>query len=442
MAKQPTSVVGIDIGTRFIKVAEVRSGRTPALTNIGIAPTPEGAVDSAGIVDRAKVAGVLKRLLVDSGISTKQAAFSLAGQNAVVVRILEVPRMNPNELRQHMDWEIQRNIPFADTRVQSAYEIIHRPGEDPSDPNMEVVLAVAQQDAVDGLVEVSDKAGLEPYAIDVEPLALGRSLLLTQPEMLQGAVLVVNLGASSTSIDIYDRGILSFPRILPTGGDMFTRAIAERLGLPEEEAEQLKVSSAEVLLDQIPQAPSPFGIPGTPGGFYTPTLGGQPEPTFAPGTPYSPATVFEPSPEESEPFGAVPPSPFAVPPEPEPAPEPEPPVEPGLPAPQAPSDARKVEIFHALYPLLEELVSEVRRSIEYFRSRHGDVEVRQILLCGGAAVMPNLDQFIANALGIPTAVANPVRGVQMQVKRHGPEYVASNAHLLAVAIGMGLHASF
>ncbi len=440
MAKQPASLVGIDIGTRFIKVAEVRTGRTPVLTNIGIAPTPEGAVDSAGVVDRAKVAGVLKRLLADSGISTKQAAFALAGQNAVVVRILEVPRMNPTELRQHMDWEIQRNIPFADTRVQSAYEIIHRPGEDPNNPNMEVVLAVAQQDAVDGLVEVSDKAGLEPYAIDVEPLALGRSLLLTQPNMLQGAVVVVNLGASSTSIDIYERGILSFPRILPTGGDMFTRAIAERLGLPDEEAEQLKVSSAEVLLDQIPQAPSPFSIPGGLGGFYTPTLGGQP--SFEPGAPYSPATTFEPSLGEAEPFGTVPPSPFGVPPEPTPITEPEPPAEPELPATQSPSDARKVEVFHALYPLLEELVTELRRSIEYFRSRRSDVEVQQILLCGGAAVMPNLDQFIANALGIPTAVANPLLGVQMQVKRHGPEYVASHAHLLAVAIGMGLHASF
>ncbi len=438
MAKQPSSVVGIDIGTRFIKVAEVRSGRPPVLTSIGIAPTPEGAVDSAGIIDRAGVAGVLKRLLSEAGISTKQAALSLAGQNAVVVRILEVPRMNPAELRQHMDWEIQRNIPFADTRVQSAYEVIHRPGEDPNDPNMEVVLAVAQQDAVDGLVEVADKTGLEPYAIDVEPLALGRSLLLTQPDIGQGAVLVVNLGASATSIDIYDKGILSFPRILPTGGDMLTRAIAERLMISEEEAEQLKTSSAEVLLDQIPTSTSPFGVPGAPGGFFTPTLGGQPEepPPF---TPYSPAMSVEPPPGEEP---TVPPSPFTVPPEPQPSEESFAPAEPELPAPQAPTDSRKVEIFHAIYPLLEELVAEIRRSVEYFRSRHGDVEVSQILLCGGAAVMPNLDQLIANGVGIPTSVANPIRGLQMQVKRHGPEYVASHAHLFAVAIGMGLHASF
>lgn len=437
MAKQPGSVVGVDIGTRFIKVAEVRSGRPPVVTNVGVAPTPEGAVDSAGIIDKNAVSATLKKLLSDSGISSKSGAFALAGQNAVVVRILEVPRMNPAELRQHMDWEIQRNIPFADTRVESAYEIIHRPKENPNDPNMEVLLAVAQQDAINGLVDVADKVGLEPYAIDVEPLALGRSLLLTQAEMQNKAVAVINLGAGATSIDIYDRGLLSFPRILPTGGDMLTRAVAERLAVSEGEAEQLKIQLAEVLMDQIPVGGSPFSIPGAPTvGFQAPSF--SPEPTYTSRTPYSPAgsspfSVPGLGEEPSAPETDVPPSPFAQPQSPS--------GDTSLPTP-SPTDSRKIAVFHAIYPLLEELISEIRRSVEYFRSRHGDIEITQILLCGGGAVIPNLDQFIANSIGIPTAVANPMRGLTMQVKRHGPEYVANNAHLLAVAVGMGLHASF
>lgn len=438
MAKQPSVVVGIDLGSRFIKAAEVRVGRPPVVTNIGIAPTPEGAVDSTGVVDKAAVAATLKKLLAESGIGTKQAAFALAGQNSVVVRILEVPRMNAVELKQHMDWEIGRNIPFADTRVQSAYEVVRRPGTDPNADNMEVVLAVAQQDAVDGLVEIADKLGLEPYAIDVEPLALARSLLLTQPDMQSQNVVVVNLGAEATSVDIYSAGYLSFPRTVPTGGNMLTRAIAERLMIAEAEAEQLKVQQAEVLMDQIPQSTSPFSVPGMPtGGFYTP--GFPSEPTIAPEpSPFmTPGSFMAPEPD-------IPPSPFAVPGEPEPAPAPEPPEaapEPALPA-QSSVDPRKIEVFLAIYPLLEELASEIRRSIEYFRSRHMDAEVQTIVLCGGAATMPNLDQFLASAVGIPTVVGNPFKGVQLQVKRHGPEYVAANAHLMAVAVGMGLHASF
>lgn len=430
MAKQPGVVVGIDLGSRFIKVAEVRAGRPSVVTNIGIAPTPEGAIDSSGIIDKAAVSATVKKLLSETGVSTKQAAFALAGQNSVVVRVLEVPKMSPAELRQHMDWEIGRNIPFADTRVQSAYEVVRRPNANPNADNLEVVLAVAQQDAVDSLVDIADKVGLEPYAIDVEPLALARSLLLTQSDMQNQNVAIVNLGAESTSIDIYNQGILSFPRLLPTGSNMLTRAVAERMMISEAEAEQLKVQLAEVLMDQIPQAPSPFAVPGAPtGGFYTP--GFTSEPTIAPEpspfmTPGSFTTGEEPQPD-------IPPSPFAEPIEPEP--------EPALPA-QSPTDPRKTEIFLAIYPLLEELVSEIRRSVEYFRSRNVDADVQMIVLTGGGAIMPNLDQFIASAVGIPTVVGNPFKGVQVSVKRHGPEYVAANAHLMAVAIGMGLHASF
>jgi type IV pilus assembly protein PilM len=171
---------------------------------------------------------------------------------------------------------------------------------------MEVVLAVAQQDAVDSLVDIADRLGLEPYAIDVEPLALARSLLLTQPDMQSQNVAVVHLGAESTSIDIYSQGYLSFPRILPSGGNMLTRAIAERLMVSESEAEPLKVQLAEVLMDQIPQATSPFGVPGMPtGGFYTPGLGS--EPTIAPEpSPFmTPGSFTMPEPSEPE----IPPSP-------------------------------------------------------------------------------------------------------------------------------------
>jgi type IV pilus assembly protein PilM len=135
----------------------------------------------------------------------------------------------------------------------------------------------------------------------------------------------------------------------------------------------------------------------------------------------------------------IPPSPFEAPGEVEPTTASEP--EPALPAP-SPTDPRKTEIFLAIYPLLEEMVSEIRRSVEYFRSRNMDADVQLIVLTGGGAIMPNLDQLIASAVGIPTAVGNPFKGVQLSVKRHGSEYVAANAHLMAVAVGMGLHASF
>lgn len=426
MAKQPNVVVGIDIGTRYIKMAEVRAGRPWILTGIAIGAVPEGAVDTNGILSPPAVATTIKKLMGEGGISAKQAVFSLAGQNSVVVRVLEVPKMNPNELRQHMDWEVQRNIPFADTRVQSAYEVIQRPDAPPDAQNMEVVLAVAQQDAVDRIVTVADAAGLEPIGIDVEPLALGRSLLLSQEEWRDRSAVVVNIGASSTSIDIYRHGLLSFPRILPLGSDTFTRAIAERMMISESEAEQAKIQYAEVLMEQAPVI-TPFAAPtfGAPGGF---DLGAT-----VPPTPFDISTPFDTTPSEPEISSAE---------EGQEPPEADQSVVSGVPAPSSEDRLKKQEVFRAIYPVLEELVSELRRSIEYYRSRTQDGQLDQILLCGGAAIIPNLDQLLSSSLGIPTSVANPYGGLQVNVRRYGPDVVVANAHLLAVAIGMALHPFF
>lgn len=445
MAKQIGIAVGIDIGSKFIKVAEVKAGRPPVLTSLGIAPTPEGAVDAGGIINPSAVAAALKKLLAESGISTKQAIFSLAGQNSVVTRILEVPKMNMADLKQHMDWEVQRNIPFADTRVQSAYEVINRPDDDPADQNMDVVLAVAQQDAIDNLIEIADVSGMEPFAIDVEPLAVGRSLLESQNDMRSRNVVVVNVGASVTTIDIFDMGLLVFPRILPTiGGDVFTRAIGDFLAIPDEEAEKLKTQHLEILLNQAAAAPNPFG--GSDYGAYDsgggatipPADGGYSDPNAAP---YNPGAAYEEEPPPYAPITAAdsdaPPSPFE---EPAPAPSPfDTPAAAPLPAQSTEADMRKQQLFQAVSPLVEELVSELRRSVEYHLGRKADARIDLILLCGGAGLVPNLDQLIQSVTNIPTEFASPLKGLQVNTRRHGPDFVAANAHVFPVAIGMALH---
>jgi len=49
--------------------------------------------------------------------------------------------MNPNELREHMAWEINRNIPFAESTVQSDFRAL--PDERSEFGNMDVVMAIS-----------------------------------------------------------------------------------------------------------------------------------------------------------------------------------------------------------------------------------------------------------------------------------------------------------
>ncbi len=57
-------VVGVDIGSRFIKVVQAEAGRGPGAWQIGkaaVGPTPHDAVRDGIVVDQAGVAAAIKR---------------------------------------------------------------------------------------------------------------------------------------------------------------------------------------------------------------------------------------------------------------------------------------------------------------------------------------------------------------------------------------------
>ena len=116
--KKLNSVIGIDIGSQTIKVAELRSqGRDPSITALGMIATPEGAVDHTGIFNPDAVAMALKAVLADV---PQPACPSRWFRSPGELRCFDPyrrssPHANPNELREHMSWEINRNIPFAES---------------------------------------------------------------------------------------------------------------------------------------------------------------------------------------------------------------------------------------------------------------------------------------------------------------------------------------
>lgn len=476
--------VGLDIGTQMIKVVEARgAGKNLQITAIGMEKTPPGAVQQGIISDPKELGAFIKKLLSKSGIGSKKSVSAAAGAAAVVVRVIEVPRMTPTELAETMKWEVERHIPFAANEVEMSYQAIDDPkaAADENNPNMEVLLAVAQRDMVRTHLETLQAAGLNPVAIDVEPLAVGRAMInLSMSDLLARNIAVVNIGASNTDVGIFKSGILRFPRTIPLAGDNFTRAISDHLGLPMEDAEDEKRDNAMIFMDLISApAQSDFGAPGMDmgGGANTPfdipmnTPFAEPISPVPPAMPASPFDMDDAPPQgmpttttttaapqgmaaaydaPAAPVGGGASSfadnPFATP-FPETTPDPEAGYSPdnpfgtpassaSAPVPDDPIARRRREIFDALLPILGEFSMELRRSIDYFRSRYPEEVIDQIILTGGSARLPNLDQFIQNDMGITTVIANPFADVKVTAKQMSAEYQAANAPAFAVAVGL------
>lgn len=417
MAKRLNSVLGVDIGSRSIKIAEVKNqGKEAVVTAIGMIETPEGAVDHTGVYNAEAVGAALKQVISETGASSPAAVVSIAGQASVLVRTLEVPRMNSTELKEHMQWEINRNIPFAESTVVSDYKPLE--DGDPNSANMDVVMAIAPQSAVDTLIACVKKAGRTTHAIDVEPLGIARSLATSYADLFgEETVCMVDIGHKTTSINIYKGGKLLMPRQVPVGGENFTKAIADQMGVGPEEAETLKASKADV----SSMAADTGGSFGASNPFAPP--GGTQE--FAPYNPFS-----------DEPMPAAPVAPATPEPETEPemtAPEPSP-------MPVASGDPETQRVNGAMANELDEFVAEIRRSIDYFRNRGGDVN--RICLCGGGAQLRGLPEFLSKSMGIPCDSYDPLRRLNLSAKKAEPSFVDVHKSEFAVAVGNGLHILF
>ncbi len=479
--------VGIDIGSNLIKVVEMRPGSPTQITAIGIAPVPNEALDNGIIVDPQLLGKHLKDLLKEAGVSSRRCVSSVSGQ-AVVVRVIELPRVAPNELQDQMKWEVEKHVPFAASEVIMDYQAIDRPAEAESQ-NMEVLLAVAQQEMIDRHVDVLRAAGLKPSAIDVEPLAVCRSLLDSADETTvppDTTVAIVNIGASTTDIAIYRDRLLAFPRTLSIAGNQLTEAIARAMGVEIAQADEYKREHGEVLMDQAYQqtqygaedmgfhdfSSSAFPMPdfGTPSPFTPPpSTDGSPHPSGrmpfdfqsqdappldygAAAPPVPPAAASPPSgpfdfstgapqPQEQTPPGEFSFAAPAPPSEEEDSPSAALTAPPALDLPAAsgptepPSDL-KIHVFNAMAPVLTELSQEVRRSIEYFRGKYPDTPISELWLVGGTAKMPNLAPYIEQEVGVPTRVADPFKTSQVSVKDLAPDEAADISSFCAVAVGL------
>jgi type IV pilus assembly protein PilM len=486
------SYVGLDIGSNQIKVAELRkSGTGVEVVALGVGPTPPEAFDNNLIVDAHLLGQAVKNLLKQSGIRTVDCVSSVGGQSAVVVRVIDLPQMSAAELAETMKYEVERQVPFAANEVIMDYQTIDRPEGYAEGQNMDVLLAVAQQDMVDRHVEMLFAAGLKPKAIDVEPLAAGRTLLDLGPQLSQPGhtVAIVNIGASNTDVGVFRDKLLTFPRTLPLGGDALTRAIADAMQIDHPTAEQYKLDVGEVILGQS-ASPQQYGAPdagfggfydfGVPGGEPAPQPEAAPSPFFQPGgvmfgggpePANTPPPVNDPSAPSTSPSGRMPfdfatpgaeeqpvasptfgqpeyvtPAPFETPGQP--APDPfaaptQPAPDPNLPMPASGAatdpyrDQLRINVFNSMAPVLAEIAQELRRSLDYYRGRSQDAQIHEILLVGGTARLRNLASFLEQELGIPTRVADPLLNVQVTSKNYSREHLEEVASLFPISIGLG-----
>lgn len=74
--------------------------------------------------------------------------------------------------------------------------------------------------------------------------------------------------------------------------------------------------------------------------------------------------------------------------------------------------AMEGKIVTAMKPVAETLISEIKRTMNFYSSRNSYCEFKKVLFSGGSAVMPGLLAYSAENLGMEVELANPFASIE------------------------------
>ena len=89
-------------------------------------------------------------------------------------------------------------------------------------------------------------------------------------------------------------------------------------------------------------------------------------------------------------------------------------------------------------PVLEGLVTELSRVLDFYKLQVDEAGVTRVLVCGGGASLQHLHAYLAEGLGVTVEVLNPLVRIPDRVQALEPEQIAELGPRLAVAVGAAL----
>lgn len=226
--------LGIDISDLSVKY--LKFAKSGDIEIYGEFSVPEGIIEGGEIKKENDLEKVFSAWLAGEGRRFRSSfvAVSLPEEKSFV-RLIQLPKVQRNELASAVRWEIEANIPMPLEELAYDYEVI-----EPIGPynHLDVMIVAFPKRLLTPYIEVLKRAGLHPYVLELESQAIIRSLL---PMMRQGeAKIVADIGRTRSSLIIAAGSTIVHTTTINFGGKILENNLARVLGIGPEEALAVK----------------------------------------------------------------------------------------------------------------------------------------------------------------------------------------------------------
>ncbi|MCA9342772.1 ethanolamine ammonia-lyase reactivating factor EutA [Candidatus Saccharibacteria bacterium] len=286
--KQERYVVGLDIGTEYVKalIAKI-TNNTAEIIGVGRAHQELGDMQAGAIADIAAVVAncdkALSQAEQQAGLSARAVVIGIAGELVKgTTTTVRYRRNDPNreltleeisrivgkvqeraeeKAKKNLAWEMggkKVDIKLVNSALVSieidGYKITNPVGFQGRDVVVELYTAFAPLVHIGALERTAQELDLDLLAVAAEPFAVARSVIGDNTGSSMSAILM-DVGGGTTDIAVINDGGVQGTKMFGIGGRAYTRAIERDLGIEFDKAEDLKTSKEKQdQQDEINQA--------------------------------------------------------------------------------------------------------------------------------------------------------------------------------------------
>jgi len=250
--KKNTSAIGIDIGSSSIKVVQLHKKGDKAILDtygeLSLGPYGGVSIGQSTNLPTEKIVQAVRDLLAEKevAITTKVCGLAIPFK-ASLLSIIEMPAIGMKELGMMIPIEARKYIPVPISDVTIDWSVVPKSevedipvmkGENKV-KTVDILLVAIHNNIINQYRDVVSKAGLEAKFFEIEVFSSMRAIL----EGVQGAVMIFDMGASTTKLYMIDRGLVHHSHTINRGSQDITANIARSLNISTEEAEVIKRSA-------------------------------------------------------------------------------------------------------------------------------------------------------------------------------------------------------
>lgn len=245
------SPIGLDISDLSLKLVQLYKRRDKIkIQALGKLNLPAGIIANGEIKNKSELIKAIKKITSDPqyGKVISGEVVACLPESKTFIKLIDVQK-SPNSLDDVIGPEIEKHVPLTLNEIYHDWQII----EELTD-KYQVLIGAAPKNIVNQYTNLLDEAKLSPIALEIEPVAICRSLLKEESAKFKPLILenktkigvklnygIIDIGANHTSMIFYSGATILFTVSMPISGEEITDKISRALDLDKTRAEKAKI---------------------------------------------------------------------------------------------------------------------------------------------------------------------------------------------------------